>query len=85
MMPPFPLVHIADAILVIIAAEALFLTHRATRGGPALARFLPNLISGAFLVLALRLALGGAHWLTLLACLAGSFAAHLYDLWRMHR
>jgi hypothetical protein len=33
MMPPVPLVHIADAILVIIAAEALFLTHRATRGG----------------------------------------------------
>ncbi|HAE02826.1 MAG TPA: hypothetical protein DCL95_01360 [Rhodospirillaceae bacterium] len=85
MMPPVPLVHIADAILLIIAAEALFLIYRAKNKGPTVARFLPNLISGAFLVLALRLALGEVHWLALLACLAGSFAAHLYDLWRMHR
>lgn len=84
-MPPIPLVHIADAILLIIAMEALFLAYRANRGGPALIRFLPNLISGAFLILALRLALAGAPWPSLLACLAGSFAAHLYDLWRMHR
>jgi hypothetical protein len=84
---PFPLVHIPDAILAIIAAEALLLAYRATRGGPGLGRFLPNLISGAFLVLALRLALSPTmtDWGPILACLAGSFAAHLYDLWRMHR
>lgn len=77
------LVHIADLILAVIAVEALVLWRR---GAIPVARFLPNLLSGAFLVAALRIALlPDGPWPLLLACLGGSFAAHLYDLYRMHR
>lgn len=82
---PFPLVHVADAILLLIAAEALFLLWRSRRGGPSAMRFLPNLISGACLIGALRVALADGSSLMLLALLGASFAAHLTDLRGMHR
>jgi hypothetical protein len=80
-----PLVHIADAILILIAAEAAFLLWRSRRGGPPAMRFLPNLISGACLIGALRVALGDGPHVWLLALLGASFAAHLTDLRGMHK
>ena len=65
-------------------AELLALA--AWRGGgrvaPALADVLPYLLSGAALLLALRLALTDGPWPLMALALLLAFAAHLYDLFR---
>lgn len=91
----FPLVWLIDFMLVILVVEIGFLTWRWRRNnstqqlsksaGPSPARFLPTLMSGVFLVIALRAVLSDAHMLLILACLNGSLIAHVIDLWRMHR
>ncbi|MEJ5231631.1 MAG: hypothetical protein WHV64_05495 [Geminicoccaceae bacterium] len=82
-------VHLVDAILVLVAIEALASAawHRRTGRGPPPRRLLPNLLAGAALLAALRTALSGGAEPLLLLWLAIAFAAHLVDLrgrWSEH-
>ncbi len=79
--------RIVDAILALTVLEAagLILLHRATGRGVPPSEFLLNLLSGLCLMLTLRLALGGAAWPWLGACLLASLLAHLADLRRRWR
>jgi hypothetical protein len=77
--------RLIDIILLLVALEIVFLHSLRSRGAPALATLLPNLLAGACLLLALRLALGQASWVWLALALAASLVAHLLDLrqrWR---
>ena len=76
--------RIIDIVLVLTAAEAIGVVgyHRATGRGVAPADFLGNLLSGVCLLIAVRLALTGAWWGWIGACLFGSLLAHLADLRR---
>ena len=71
-----------DAILVLVCIEAalLVLWRRRTGRGPAVGAVLPNLASGAALLLTVRLALVDAWWGWLAATLALALLAHLLDL-----
>ncbi|WP_375463685.1 hypothetical protein [uncultured Methylobacterium sp.] len=74
--------RIIDAILVLVALEAvalLVLRRRAGRG-PAPAKMLCNLASGASLMLAVRAGLVGADWPVVALCLMAALAAHLGEL-----
>ncbi len=72
--------RLIDLILALVALEVLLLHLLRSRGAPPLAALLPNLLAGASLLLALRLALGQASWLWLALALATSLLAHLLDL-----
>jgi hypothetical protein len=75
--------HIVDAILVLVGLEGLFLVAITTRGrgfGTALLSVVPNLLSGAFLLLALRAALVEAQWSWIAVFLALALIAHLADI-----
>ena len=72
--------RLIDIILLMVALEIVFLHSLRSRGAPALATLLPNLLAGACLLLALRLALGQASWVWLALALSGSLVAHLLDL-----
>ena len=79
--------RIVDLILLLTLVEAiaLVLHHRATGRGVSADDFLGNLISGVFLLLALRAALVGAWWGWIALSLLAALAAHLNDLrgrWR---
>jgi hypothetical protein len=71
-----------DLILALVAIEGGgILAWRAITGrGPRAAVILPNLLAGASLLLALRIALTGASPGALWICLAAAFAAHAADL-----
>jgi hypothetical protein len=79
--------RIVDLILAFIAVEAAMLAAwRARTGrGLALADIAANLLAGAFLLLAMRMALAGAAWFWIAACLLASLAAHVGDLRRRMR
>jgi hypothetical protein len=64
--------RIVDAILALVALEAVLLLRRRA--------LLLGLLPGVLLLLALRAALRGAGWPVIALCLAGAFAAHLADL-----
>lgn len=68
--------RIMDAILVLVAIEAVVLSLILRRRETALPPVLCNLASGAALMLALRGALTGAHWTAIAGCLALSGLAH---------
>ncbi len=74
--------RIIDIVIGLVAFEALaFAIWRASSGrGPHLLPFLSNLLSGAFLMIALRNALVGALWPWIAACLLAAFSAHIIDL-----
>ena len=79
--------HVVDLILAIVAAEvvALSIYWRATRRGIAPSQLLPNLLAGALLLVALRLALSDCSWPWYTACLAMAGVANAADLrqrWR---
>ena len=79
--------RLVDLILVLTAIEAgcLMLYWRSRGRGVAPFDVLPNLFAGAFLLLALRLALGGASWEFCCGSLAAAGLAHVVDLsgrWR---
>jgi hypothetical protein len=76
-----------DLILLLVAIEAVVLVWywRARRRGIAPMDLLPNLFAGAFLLLALRLALGGANWALCCASLAAAGLAHVIDVGRRWR
>jgi hypothetical protein len=83
----FSSVHAVDLILAIVAAELIGLTlyWHARRRGIAPAHLLPNLLAGALLLLALRLALSNYSWPWYTACLALAGIANAADLrqrWR---
>lgn len=75
-------VHAVDLILAIVGAEivAITLYWQATRRGISPARLLPNVLAGAFLLLALRLSLSGFSWPWYTACLALAGVANVADL-----
>ncbi|UFZ07695.1 hypothetical protein LQG66_15910 [Bradyrhizobium ontarionense] len=79
--------HLIDLILAIIAAEfaAGALVWRRCRRGISPRALLPNLLAGAFLLLALRCALADAPWFWLASCLTAAGLANAADLrqrWR---
>jgi hypothetical protein len=71
-----------DWILGLVALEALaILAWRAlTTRGPQPLAFMSNIITGAFLLVALRGAVSGAAPALIGACLIASFLAHFVDL-----
>ncbi len=79
--------RLVDLILVLTAIEAtcLVLYWRWRGRGIAPLDLLPNLFAGAFLLLALRLALGGAGWELCCGSLAAAGVAHIVDLSRRWR
>ncbi len=78
---------VLDAILAAMVLEACGLAalHRLTGRGVAPAAYLLNLCSGLCLLLAMRLALGGAWWGYVSSALLGALCLHLGDLWRQWR
>ncbi len=70
---------------MVVEGCALAAWHRRTGRGVAPAEFLANLVSGMCLLLAMRLALGGAWWGWTGACLLGALAGHAVDLGRRWR
>jgi hypothetical protein len=71
-----------DWIIALVAVEAVALTglRLIMRRGPASVSFVANLLSGGFLLVALRNALTGASSTILGFCLSAALAAHLVDL-----
>ena len=63
--------RVVDLILLLIVIELL-----------ALADVLPYLLSGAALLVAVRVALTAGSWPLMALALLFAFAAHLYDLYR---
>ena len=76
-----------DLILVFMVLEGLCLLAygRATGRGLAPSAVVTNLLSGGFLVLALRAALAGAPAAWIALCMAAAFMAHVADLQRRWR
>jgi multisubunit Na+/H+ antiporter MnhF subunit len=79
--------RIVDLILLLVLAEAMLLAwhHHLTGRGPPLRALVPNLLSGAALLVAVRLALVQSEWLWVAAALLLALLAHLADLrqrWR---
>jgi hypothetical protein len=76
--------HLVDAILLLVTCEVIVLSllWRSTGKGIAPSDLIPNILAGAFLLLALRLALSDAGWISCCACLAAAGVAHLIDLRR---
>ena len=79
--------HLIDLILIVVVVEAaaLMIFWKNGRRGVAPADLLPNLCAGAFLLLALRVTLGGAGWVPASACLTAAGLAHLVDVTRRWR
>jgi hypothetical protein len=79
--------RLVDLILTVVALEAVGLLWywRSTGRGVAAIDLLPNLCAGTFLLLALRVTLGGGGWMMACGCLAVAGVAHLIDLSRRWR
>ena len=77
-----PEVFVVDAIVALVAIEALFLVvwRARTGGGVPIAGMLANLSSGAALLLSLRIALPGSALPSILALLSIALVAHVADL-----
>lgn len=78
---------VADLILLCLVLEAVaLLAWRRMRGtGPSIADIMALLLPGAFLVLALRVALTGGPWPLIPLALSAALVAHLADLARRFR
>ncbi|RAI45216.1 hypothetical protein [Rhodoplanes roseus] len=74
--------RVIDLILALVAVEVagLALLGRLTARVPPLRMLLPNLLAGAFLLLAVRAALVQAAWQWVAACLTAALIAHVADL-----
>ena len=79
--------RLLDGILCLIVIEGIVIivAHRYNRARPSPWTLIPNLISGAALMLGLRLALSQAAWFWLALCLGCSLLAHLTDLIMRYR
>jgi len=79
-LQPFAGVVVNIAIgCTVVEASALLAIHYVAERGPQPGTYLPNLISGFFLMLALRAALGSA-WGMLILCLMVSGTVHASDM-----
>jgi hypothetical protein len=79
--------RLIDLVLIVVAVEAavLLLVWRYAKRGIAPGDLLPNLCAGAFLLLALRVTIGGGGWMVACGCLAAAGLAHLIDVHRRWR
>ena len=79
--------RLVDLILVLVVAEAglIAVYWRVTGRGIRTLDLLPNLVAGAFLLLALRTSLMGQDWTLTCACLAVAGLAHVVDIARRWR
>ncbi len=79
--------RLVDAILclVVIEAAGLLLLHRLAGRGVPPPLALSMLAAGFFLLLGMRLALGGAPWFALCGVLLLALCAHGADLWTRWR
>ncbi|MDG1012758.1 MAG: hypothetical protein P8N99_08070 [Luminiphilus sp.] len=79
--------RLLDGILCLIVIEGIVIivAHRYNRARPSPWTLIPNLISGAALMLGIRLALSQAAWFWLALCLGCSLLAHLTDLIMRYR
>ncbi|AVT75575.1 regulator of chromosome condensation [Rhodopseudomonas palustris] len=78
---------VVDAVLIFLLVEAIgvigYWLWR--KRGIAPADFLPGMISGALMLLALRAVLAGAGWMVPTLCLMAAGGAHLVDVLRRWR
>ncbi|OPF91242.1 hypothetical protein I8G32_01573 [Rhodopseudomonas palustris] len=78
---------VVDAVLIFLLVEAIgvigYWLWR--KHGIAPADFLPGMISGALMLLALRAVLAGAGWMVPTLCLLAAGGAHLVDVLRRWR
>lgn len=72
-------------LLVLLEAGVLAAYFCFRKKGIPLADLVPNLLAGAFLLLALRTVLSGGGWMTACACLAAAGLSHVIDLKRRWR
>jgi hypothetical protein len=74
--------RVVDLILALMLAEFLLLRLYARRKGFGIEALglIGYLLSGAFLLLALRVALTGGGWISIAAFLLAAFTVHLVDL-----
>lgn len=79
------LIWTVNGLIALVALEAGVLSWRRRRTGAPLTRFVPTLIAGLGLLLALRLVLGGAPTIWVHLCIAASGVAHAIDIVRMWR
>lgn len=79
------LIWTVNGLIGLVALEAVFLLWRRRQTGAPLTRFMPTLLAGLGLLLALRFALEGAPALWVHLCIAASGIAHAIDLIRMWR
>ena len=83
---PVPVLIVAILGGMVLEAAALLAFRARTGRGPAAAHLLPNLGAGAALLMAALLAVEGAGWLGVSACLLGALVCHVADLrvrWRV--
>jgi hypothetical protein len=83
----FSAMTMVDIVIAVTAVEAvvLWLYHRHTGKGLAGRDFLPTLLSGLLLMVALRLHMAGMGWMPTAALLAGAGVFHTVDLRRRWR
>jgi len=76
-----------DAVLIVLIVEALAVVGYWLwrKRGIAPADFLPGMVSGALMLLALRAVLAGVGWFTPTLCLMAAGGAHLIDVLRRWR
>lgn len=79
--------RIVDLIILLVVIEALvlFVYWRRAGRGIAFLDLLPNLLSGAFLLLAVKAAMLALAWPWIAAALLAALLAHLGDLVRRWR
>ncbi|UYO55339.1 hypothetical protein [Rhodopseudomonas palustris] len=75
---------VVDAVLIFLLVEAIAVIGYWLwrKRGIAPADFLPGMISGALMLLALRAVLAGAGWMVPTLCLMAAGGAHLVDVLR---
>lgn len=78
---------VVDAVLIFLLVEAIAVIGYWLwrKRGIAPADFLPGMISGALMLLALRAVLAGAGWMVPTLCLMAAGGAHLVDVLRRWR
>lgn len=76
-----------DLVIGVTLCEGLFLAwwHRRSRAGVAPGEYLPNMVSGLCLMMALRVVLVGGPGPSMLIWLTAAGLAHGTDLWRRWR
>ncbi len=74
--------RIIDLLLILVIGEFVIfvLYQRINQRGIGISGITANLISGAFLLVAVRLALVQAWWAWIACCLLISFLAHILDM-----